>query len=65
VHFTAPTVHAGYDGTLTLEIINLGKNDFLLRLGMRICQLVFELVSGRIAPTDTQFTGQRSPAGKL
>ena len=39
VHFTAPTVHPDFRGTLTLEIINLGKSPFLLCLGMPIGQL--------------------------
>ena len=38
VHFTAPTIHAGFKGTITLEIINLGAWDFLLTPGMPICQ---------------------------
>ena len=27
VHFTAPTIHAEFDGTITLELINLGPLD--------------------------------------
>lgn len=43
VQLTAPIVHAGFKGNITLEIINLGP--FYLRLvptKTRICQLVFE-----------------------
>ena len=46
VHFTAPTVHPGFSGTLTLEIINLGPADILLFPGMPIAQLIVEEVRG-------------------
>lgn len=36
VHFTAPTIHAGFRGTITLEIINLGPQSFL-RLSLDPC----------------------------
>ncbi len=42
VHFTAPTVHPGFEGTLTLEIINQGPAPFTLRPGMEIAQLIVE-----------------------
>jgi dCTP deaminase len=42
VHFTAPTVHPGFEGTLTLEMINLGPVPFVLRPGMPIAQLIVE-----------------------
>lgn len=63
VHFTAPTVHAGWSGPLTLEVINLGKNDIILRKGMRICQLIIEVVEGTPVPNPSQFHGQKSPEG--
>lgn len=46
VHFTAPTVHAGWKGRLTLEIKNLGSNPVTLYQGMPICQLILEEVLG-------------------
>ena len=56
VHVTAPTIHAGfgekmddrdYPGNpLQLEIWNVGPLDIKLVTGMRICQLIFELVDG-------------------
>jgi dCTP deaminase len=33
VHFTAPTIHAGFSGHITLEMINLGPADILLTPG--------------------------------
>src|SRR5262249_21377162 len=30
VHFTAPTIHAGFEGPITLELINFGPNSFVL-----------------------------------
>ncbi len=63
IHFTAPTIHAGFEGPITLEILNLGPNDFLLTPKMYICQLIIEEVSGSPSTTDNQFSGQNSPAG--
>ncbi|MBX3413121.1 MAG: dCTP deaminase [Pirellulales bacterium] len=56
VHVTAPTIHAGfgykkdddsYPGCpLQLEMWNIGPLDVKLEAGMRICQLIFEVVDG-------------------
>jgi dCTP deaminase len=43
VHMTAPTIHAGFAGTIVLEMMNFGP--FPLKIDpnhTRICQLVFE-----------------------
>jgi len=63
VHFTAPTVHPGYNGTLTLEMANLGPVDFCLKPHMRIAQLIVEEVKGIPGQTDSQFHGQTTPEG--
>lgn len=42
IHITAPTIHAGFDGQIRLEIVNHGPLPIRLRVGMRICQLIFE-----------------------
>jgi dCTP deaminase len=65
VHFTAPTIHAGFHGPITLEMINFGPSDFLLCHRMFICQLIIEEVRG--CPTDApnQFTDQTNPAGEV
>lgn len=46
IHITAPTIHAGFSGQLQLEIINHGPTDVVLRAGMRICQVIFEMTLG-------------------
>jgi dCTP deaminase len=63
VHFTAPTVHPGFKGTLTLEMINLSPFPFLLTPGMAIAQLIVEEVRGVPKRNDSQFQGQDTPAG--
>ena len=64
VHFTAPTVHAGFAGTITLELINLGPLDIALYPNMPICQLIIEQVSSKPFRNDSQFQGQAKPGGK-
>jgi dCTP deaminase len=63
VHFTAPTIHANFAGSITLEIINLGPNDFQLFPGMAICQLIVEEVKSIPANAPNQFKNQQSPSG--
>ena len=63
VHFTAPTIHAGFTGTITLEMINFNENDFLLYPGMFICQLIIEEVRGSLVETPNQFSDQNSTFG--
>ena len=63
VHFTAPTIHAGFEGNITLEMINLSEINFLLYPGMYICQLIVEQVHGLPQEAPNQFKGQRKPAG--
>lgn len=65
IHFTAPTIHAGFSGPIALEIINFGPADFLLYPLMFICQLIIEEVRGCPATAPNQFTGQINPAGEL
>ena len=63
IHFTAPTIHAGFSGPITLEIINLGPFTFLLSPGMYICQLIIEEVKGTPLSAPNQFSGQSTQAG--
>lgn len=63
VHFTAPTVHAGWAGKLTLEITNLGPGPFVLRPSEPICQLILEQVEGVPFESPSQFQGQTTPPG--
>jgi dCTP deaminase len=63
VHFTAPTVHPGWKGPLTLEMINLGPTTFVLRPGMPIAQLIVEQVYGAVFQNPSQFQNQQTPEG--
>lgn len=63
IHFTAPTVHPGWDGPLTLEMINLGAADIVLIPGMAIAQLIIEEVRGIPIENPSQFQGQSRPEG--
>jgi dCTP deaminase len=63
VHFTAPTVHPGFEGNLTLEMINLGPANFVLVPGMHIAQLIVEEVRGIPNRRTSAFQGQSTPAG--
>lgn len=65
VHFTAPTIHSGYEGPITLEIINLGNFDIQLNQNVRICQLIIEQVIGRPFRNDSQFQQQATPDGQV
>jgi dCTP deaminase len=65
VHFTAPTVHPGFVGTLTLEMINLGPVGIILRPGMPIAQLIVEEVHGLPFSNPSQFQGQTRPEGAV
>jgi dCTP deaminase len=59
VHITAPTIHAGFAGQIRLEMINHGKVPIRLRVGMRICQLIFEQTLGTPEKGyQGQFSGQ-------
>ena len=63
VHFTAPTIHAGFAGRIALEVINLGEFSLVLRPGSAICQLIVETVEGEPIRSDSQFQHQAAPTG--
>jgi dCTP deaminase len=42
IHITAPTIHAGFQGSIQLEIFNHGLLKVRLVPGLRVCQLIFE-----------------------
>jgi dCTP deaminase len=65
VHFTAPTIHAGFAGTITLELINLGPCNISLYPGTPICQLIVEAVFGMPFRNDSQFQNQSRPGGNV
>lgn len=64
VHLTAPTIHADFEGTVTLEMVNLGPYPLELTPGIKICQLIVETVDGIPAFASNQFRGQSSPQGR-
>ena len=45
IHSTAGHIDAGWRGSLTLELRNIGMVPILLYPKMRICQLIFEVLS--------------------
>jgi dCTP deaminase len=65
VHFTAPTIHSGFSGTITLELINLGPFSITLYPHAPICQLILEEVKGTPFRNDSQFQDQSRPGGRF
>jgi dCTP deaminase len=67
VHLTAPTIHAGWAGYVTLEITNSGPFHFLLQEDDVIAQLTVCTISSApdlsliVSPSATQ--GQTGPGG--
>lgn len=62
VHLTAPTIHSGWSGNITLEIANLGPLHFVLREGDVIAQLTVATISS--APDLTLKRGTSATAGQ-
>ncbi len=66
VHLTAPTIHAGWNGKITLEMINFSP--FHLKLvpqTTRVCQLIVEMLESEPSPAPTpSFQGQTLPSGE-
>lgn len=58
VHMTAPTINAGFVGSIQLEMYNFGPAAILLSPHKPICQLVIEKVTKPVTYTG-QFTGQK------
>lgn len=63
VHFTAPTIHAGFAGTIALEMINLADYPITLYPGMEVCQLIVEPVASTPFLNPSQFQNQVKPTG--
>ena len=60
IHITAPTIHAGFEGPIQLEICNHGTVRVRLLVGMPVCQLIFEQTLGTPHKGYTgQFLGQK------
>ena len=59
---TAPGVHPGFVGCLTLELTNLGEIPIAISPGTKICQLfISKLDSPRNEATPSRYFGQRRP----
>ena len=65
VHLTAPTIHAGFEGQITLEIVNHGP--FYIKFipnRTMVCQFIIEqLDAPATGPLNTAFQGQTTPIG--
>jgi dCTP deaminase len=65
VHLTAPTIHAGFSGNITLEVMNHGPFAVRLVPGMVICQYIFECLKSKPGmDITTQFQHQTTPTGQ-
>lgn len=64
-HVTAPTIHAGFSGKITLEIFNHGPFWLEVRPNhSRLCQLIFEEVSDvPLRRGSKTFSEQQTPLG--
>jgi len=56
-------IHSGFEGTITLEMINLGPYPINLHRGLQICQLIVEPLSSPPFANPSDFHGQSRPAG--
>jgi dCTP deaminase len=64
IHVTAPTIHALFEGNITLEIFNHSKYNLNIQAGMKICQLIFESVDGEVkVMSERTFNKQLRPTG--
>lgn len=66
VHNTAPTIHFGFKGNITLELVNHGPYPLKLTPGQPICQLIIEQVYGTPEKKERTgtFQGQNSVQGR-
>lgn len=66
VHMTAPTIHCGFEGVITLEIFNYGPFPLRVTPGKtRLCQLIIEKLSSKPKePGGKSFSGQKTAKGK-
>lgn len=66
IHMTAPTIHCGFNGVITLEIFNYGPFPLCVTPGKtRVCQLIIEKLSSTPKePGGKSFSGQKTAKGK-
>ena len=69
VHITAGFLDCGFEGRITLEIANLSHNTIMLYENMRICQIVFEELTGEpnrlYGECNNKYQGQEGTVGSL
>ena len=59
---TAPGVHPGFSGCLTLEMTNVGNIAIAIMPGTEICQIFFQnLLNSENKPCSSRFFGKRQP----
>ena len=64
VHRLAGVVDAGYRGEVQVVMINLGREPFVVRKGMKIAQMLFQPVAGvRIVESDSLDDTSRGDGG--
>lgn len=63
VHLTAPTIHAGWSGNITLEMTNCGPLDLVLHAGDAVAQLTVAQITQPPALYQAATQGQRSVFG--
>lgn len=65
IHQTAGYIDPGFDGQITLEIVNDGPAPVTLESGQRVCQIVFERLSSSAEEPyghdDSQYQYQNGP----
>jgi dCTP deaminase len=66
VHATAGFVDPGFEGQITLELVNLGPQPITLEPGVRICQLTLHLLTSPASrpygvARGSKYAGQRGP----
>lgn len=66
VHMTAPTIHAGFEGNIVLEMMNFGPFDLVISPNhTHICQLIFEELGMQPScELNTHFQNQSSVLGE-
>jgi len=67
VHLSAPTIHAGWEGNITLEIVNFGPFNFILEEGDAIAQLTVAKITSTpdlaLKEKSSQTIHQTDPSG--
>lgn len=66
VHATAGFIDPGFEGEITLELSNLGPTPAPLRVGSRICQIVFHMLTSPVEcpygpARRSKYSGQTGP----